>query len=89
MMRESEESASTANHRFDLNSNKNLNHSNFTGFQIGQNVLIPQSAVYPHKQVVVSLEGKSSLVVYESADLDSAIETIVDGCFYSNGQVTL
>jgi acyl-CoA reductase-like NAD-dependent aldehyde dehydrogenase len=41
----------------------------------------------PNKRVLTSLEGKSSLVIYDSADFDSAIETIVDGCFYSNGQV--
>ena len=27
------------------------------------------------------------MAIYDTADIDSAIETIVDGCFYSNGQV--
>ncbi len=51
--------------------------------------MIQQSSVYPNKRVLLSLEGKSSIVVYDSADLDSAVETVVDGCFYSNGQVSL
>lgn len=49
--------------------------------------LVKQASVSPSKRVLVSTEGKSSLVVYESADIDSAIEAVVEGCFYSNGQV--
>jgi aldehyde dehydrogenase (NAD+) len=36
--------------------------------------------------VVSTLEGKTSMLIYDSADIESAVETIVDGCFYSNGQ---
>ena len=54
---------------------------------IGQNVILPHSAVHPQKQTLLSVEGKSSLVVYESADVDSAVESVIDGCLYSNGQV--
>lgn len=52
---------------------------------IGQN-LIMQNSINPWSRVLLSVEGKSSMIVYESADLDSAVETSVDGCFYSNGQ---
>jgi aldehyde dehydrogenase (NAD+) len=31
--------------------------------------------------------GKSSMVIYDSADIDSACESVVDGFLYSNGQV--
>ena len=29
------------------------------------------------------------MIIYDSADIDSAIETTVDGCFYANGQVII
>lgn len=49
--------------------------------------MIRESGVNAGQRVLVSCEGKSSLVVYESADFDSAVEAVVEGCFYSNGQV--
>ena len=54
---------------------------------VGQDTIIGQSFAQPSKRVLLSLEGKASLVIYESADLDSAIESVVDGFLYSNGQV--
>lgn len=57
-------------------------------FKIGQELIISQSFINPNKRNLLSLEGKSSLVIYEAADIDSAIEAIVDGCFYANGQVS-
>ncbi|RNA25037.1 Aldehyde dehydrogenase family 16 member A1 [Brachionus plicatilis] len=48
--------------------------------------LIKQSSVNPWAKLLLCVEGKSSMIVYESADVDSAIETAVDGCLYSNGQ---
>ena len=41
----------------------------------------------PNKRCLFTLNGKSSLVIYDTADVDSAIESVVDGCFYANGQV--
>jgi len=56
--------------------------------QAGQELVINQAFVHPsNKKTLLSLEGKSSMVVYESADTDSAVECAVDGCFYANGQV--
>ena len=57
-------------------------------FKIGQELIISQSFINPNKRNLLSLEGKSSLIIYEAADIDSAIEAIVDGCFYANGQVS-
>ncbi|CAF0965081.1 unnamed protein product [Brachionus calyciflorus] len=48
-----------------------------------QNIL---TTVSPKTRTLFSLEGKTSMVIYDSADLDSAVETIVDGSLYSNGQ---
>lgn len=52
----------------------------------GQELPISSSFVNPSTRTLLSLEGKSSLVIYESADIDSAVESVCDGCFYSNGQ---
>ena len=47
-----------------------------------------QAFVHPaNKRTLLSLDGKSSMVVYDSAELDSAVECAVDGCFYANDQV--
>ena len=56
--------------------------------QLGQELIVSNSFQDPNKRTLFSFEGKSSLVVYESADIDSAVEAIVDGCFYANGQVS-
>ena len=52
---------------------------------IGQE-LVKHSSMNPWSRVLLSVEGKSAMIVYESADLDSAVEISVDGCLYSNGQ---
>ncbi len=49
--------------------------------------MIKTAAVDVNKRCLLSLNGKSVLVVYDNADRDSAVEAIVDGCFYANGQV--
>jgi acyl-CoA reductase-like NAD-dependent aldehyde dehydrogenase len=54
---------------------------------MAQDLVIKQSAHLPNKKCLFTLNGKSSLVIYDSADFDSAIESVVDGCFYANGQV--
>ena len=50
-------------------------------------MIVSQAFVNPNKRTLLSLNGKSSMIIYDSADIDSAIETTVDGCFYANGQV--
>lgn len=55
----------------------------------GQELSIANSFVNPCTRTLMSLEGKASLVIYEDSDVDSAIEAVVDGCFYANGQVGL
>ena len=50
-------------------------------------MILSQAFVHPSKRTLLSVDGKSSMVIYESADIDSSIECVVDGCFYSNGQV--
>jgi len=40
-----------------------------------------------HKKISLELGGKSPFVVFEDADLDSAVEGLVDGIWFNQGQV--
>jgi hypothetical protein len=55
--------------------------------QVARERVIKAAAVDVNKTCLLSLSGKSTLVIYDTADSDSAIEAIVDGCLYANGQV--
>lgn len=41
------------------------------------------------KKISLELGGKSPFIVYDSADLDSSVEGVVDAIFFNQGQVTL
>ena len=58
----------------------------FTGSnRVGE--LVMQSAARQVKAVSLELGGKSPIVVFEDADLDSAIEWILGGIFFNCGQM--
>src|SRR5215467_12426667 len=40
-----------------------------------------------HKRISLELGGKSPFIVFEDADLDSAVEGLVDGIWFNQGQV--
>ena len=40
------------------------------------------------KKLTLELGGKSPVVVFDSADLDSAVEGVVDAIWFNQGQVT-
>ena len=40
-----------------------------------------------HKKLSLELGGKSPFIVFEDADLDSAVEGLVDGIWFNQGQV--
>src|SRR2546429_3219704 len=40
-----------------------------------------------HKKVSLELGGKSPFIIFEDADLDSAVEGLVDGIWFNQGQV--
>lgn len=40
------------------------------------------------KKISLELGGKSPFIVYDSADLDSAVEGVVDAIFFNQGQVS-
>ena len=39
------------------------------------------------KKISLELGGKSPVIVYDSADLDSAVESVVDAIWFNQGQV--
>lgn len=70
---------------------KLVNHSDvdkvaFTG-STGVGRLLRQSTAGTGKKLSLELGGKSPMMVFESADLDSAVEGVVDAIWYNQGQV--
>jgi aldehyde dehydrogenase (NAD+) len=58
----------------------------FTGStEVGR--AIRRATAHSHKKLSLELGGKSPFVVFEDADLDSAVEGLVDGIWLNQGQV--
>ena len=58
----------------------------FTGStEVGR--IIRKGTAGTHKHLTMELGGKSPFVVFENADLDSAIEGVVNGIWFNEGQV--
>jgi aldehyde dehydrogenase (NAD+) len=58
----------------------------FTGStEVGR--AIRSATAHSHKRLSLELGGKSPFVVFEDADLDSAVEGLVDGIWLNQGQV--
>src|SRR5882724_3859035 len=58
----------------------------FTGStEVGR--AIRRATADSHKKLSLELGGKSPFVVFEDADLDSAVEGLVDGIWFNQGQV--
>ena len=71
-----------------ISAESKINCISFDGrLNIAQDLIVSQSCMHPEKKILFNLEGKSSMVIYDSADFDSACESVVDGFLYSNGQV--
>jgi aldehyde dehydrogenase (NAD+) len=58
----------------------------FTGStEVGRSI---RSATAPsHKRLSLELGGKSPFIIFDDADLDSAVEGLVDGIWFNQGQV--
>ena len=48
---------------------------------------IRKATAASHKKLSLELGGKSPFVIFEDADLDSAVEGLVDGIWFNQGQV--
>src|ERR1700689_1008611 len=58
----------------------------FTGStEVGR--AIRSATANSHKQLSLELGGKSPFIIFEDADLDSAVEGLVDGIWFNQGQV--
>ncbi len=58
----------------------------FTGStEVGR--AIRAATAHSHKRISLELGGKSPFVIFEDADLDSAVEGLVDGIWLNQGQV--
>jgi aldehyde dehydrogenase (NAD+) len=58
----------------------------FTGStEVGRTIRGATSA--SHKKLSLELGGKSPFIIFEDADLDSAVEGLVDGIWFNQGQV--
>jgi aldehyde dehydrogenase (NAD+) len=68
-----------------------VNHSDvdkiaFTGStEVGR--AIRSATASSHKRLSLELGGKSPFIIFEDADLDSAVEGLVDGIWFNQGQV--
>lgn len=59
----------------------------FTGsIQVGQ--ILRKETAGTGKKIALALGGKSPIVVYDSADIDSTVEGIVDAIWLNQGQVS-
>ena len=58
----------------------------FTGStEVGKKII--QSTAKQEKKLTMELGGKSPIIVFEDADLDSAVEGVVDAIWFNQGQV--
>jgi aldehyde dehydrogenase (NAD+) len=58
----------------------------FTGStEVGRT--IRRATAQTHKRLSLELGGKSPFIIFEDADLDSAVEGLVDGIWFNQGQV--
>jgi len=64
----------------------NVNKIAFTGStEVGR--AIRNATAQSHKKLSLELGGKSPFIIFEDADLDSAVEGLVDGIWFNQGQV--
>ncbi|MDC0074664.1 aldehyde dehydrogenase family protein [Alphaproteobacteria bacterium] len=66
--------------------NKNVNKIAFTGStEVGKKIRAETSG--SEKKLTLELGGKSPFIIFEDADIDSAVEGVVDGIWFNQGEV--
>ncbi len=69
-----------------ITSHKDVKKIAFTGStEVGKKII--QTNSNPDKKMTMELGGKSPFIVFEDADLDSAVEGVVDAIWFNQGQV--
>ena len=69
-----------------ITSHKDIQKIAFTGStEVGKKII--KTNTNPDKKMTMELGGKSPFIVFEDADLDSAVEGVVDAIWFNQGQV--
>ncbi len=69
-----------------ITSHEDIKKIAFTGStEVGKKII--QTNTNPDKKMTMELGGKSPFIVFEDADLDSAVEGVVDAIWFNQGQV--
>ncbi len=69
-----------------ITSHKDIKKIAFTGStEVGKKII--RTNTNPDKKMTMELGGKSPFIVFEDADLDSAVEGVVDAIWFNQGQV--
>ncbi len=69
-----------------ITAHKDISKIAFTGStEVGKKII--NSNNNPDKKLTMELGGKSPFIVFEDADLDSAVEGVVDAIWFNQGQV--
>tara|TARA_A100001011_G_scaffold391133_1_gene475958 strand:+ start:74 stop:2434 length:2361 start_codon:yes stop_codon:yes gene_type:complete len=69
-----------------ITSHKDIKKIAFTGStEVGKKIIKTNND--PEKKMTMELGGKSPFIVFEDADLDSAVEGVVDAIWFNQGQV--
>tara|TARA_B100001121_G_scaffold310586_1_gene342896 strand:+ start:2029 stop:4389 length:2361 start_codon:yes stop_codon:yes gene_type:complete len=69
-----------------ITNHKDIKKIAFTGStEVGKKIV--QTNTNPDKKMTMELGGKSPFIVFEDADLDSAVEGVVDAIWFNQGQV--
>ena len=69
-----------------ITNHKDIKKIAFTGStEVGKNII--KQNPDPDRKLTMELGGKSPFIVFEDADLDSAVEGIVDAIWFNQGQV--
>lgn len=70
-----------------LATHKDVDKVAFTGStEVGQ--ILRRATAGTGKKLSLELGGKSPVIVFDSADLDSAVEGVVDAIWFNQGQVS-
>ena len=69
-----------------ITGHKGIDKIAFTGStEVGR--IIRKATAHTHKKLSLELGGKSPFIVFDDADLDSAVEGLVDAIWFNQGQV--
>ncbi|KAF4744337.1 hypothetical protein FOZ63_021342, partial [Perkinsus olseni] len=69
-----------------MTSHPDVDKVTFTGSEATGKLVMGSCTPYVHN-VGLELGGKSPFIVFEDSDIDQAVEWVMFGCFWTNGQI--